>query len=354
MNRGAARRPPPPIPVTYVGGFLGAGKTTLVNRMLRDPAFAGTLVIVNEFGEIAIDHDLIERATDGIVLLPSGCLCCSVRGDLVATLEDLLRRLDNRRMAPFGRVIIEPTGLADPVGALQVLFRHPYLSQRFRLDGVVCVVDAVNAGAMLADSPEALGQIVAADRLVLSKSDLAGDPGRLAALRARLARLAPGVPVLDANDPSFALSQLVGLAPDGRLDAAGLSAFLDAAADPAETGQAHVNVRSFTLSAEEPIEALQLDLFLDVLRTWAGPNLLRVKGIIGLAEQPDKPVLVQAVRHLIHPPVGLPGWPGPDRRTRLVFIVRDIDPTFVARLFDAFRLGLPVGAAGPPGKRHAT
>jgi G3E family GTPase len=355
MSAGATRRPPAAVPVTYVAGFLGAGKTTLINQLLRDGAFAGTLVIVNEFGEIALDHDLIETATDGVVLLPSGCLCCAVRGDLVATLEDLLRRLDNGRIPPFTRVVIEPTGLADPVGALQVLFRHPYLALRFRLDGVVCVVDAVNAAGMLDDSPEAILQIVAADCIVLSKTDLVGASAQVAVLRDRLGELAPGIPVLDSSDPSFMPSALIGLVPDSHVDAARLFGFLGEApaATAAVASARHGNVRSFTLTADEPIGALQLDLFLDVLKTWAGPNLLRVKGIVGLAEHPEAPVLIQAARHLVHPLVELKGWPSADRRTRLVFIVRDIDPVFIARMFDSFRQG-SAGATIPPPKRHAT
>src|SRR6476661_3090455 len=167
------------IPVTVNTGFLGAGKTTLLNRLLRDPALADTVVIVNEFGEIGLDHLLVETASDGMILLAAGCLCCTVRGDLIATLEDLLRKRDNGRIAPFKRVVIETTGLADPAPILHAILYHPYLSLRYALAGVVTLVDAVNGAATLDGHEEAVKQVAMADRLVLTKTDLAGDGAAL-------------------------------------------------------------------------------------------------------------------------------------------------------------------------------
>src|SRR5580700_8620718 len=181
------KRPPAPFPLTVVTGFLGAGKTSLLNALLRDPALAATLVIVNEFGEIGLDHLLVERLDGDMLLMRSGCLCCSIRGDLIAILEDILRRRDNGRIAPFQRVMIETTGLADPAPILHTIMRHPYLMLRFRVDGVVTLVDTANGNATLGAHREAVKQAAMADRLVLSKTDLlTAGSGVLRDLRARL------------------------------------------------------------------------------------------------------------------------------------------------------------------------
>ncbi len=192
------RKPPAPLPLTIITGFLGAGKTSLLNFLLRDPAAADTLVIINEFGEIGLDHLLVERAETDMLVMTSGCVCCTIRGDLIATLEDILRRRDNGRIAPFNRVIIETTGLADPAPVLHTVVLHPYLALRFRLAGVVTVVDAVNGSATLDAHEEAVKQAAMADRLVLSKTDLLADAdGGVRDLRARLATLNPGAVLLD-------------------------------------------------------------------------------------------------------------------------------------------------------------
>jgi G3E family GTPase len=342
--KSAARRPGPPLPLTVLTGFLGAGKTTLLNRLLKDPALSQTAVIINEFGEIGLDHLLVEHIEDGVMLLSTGCLCCTLRGDLVDTLEKLLRGLDNGRMS-FNRVIIETTGLADPAPVLHTAMVHPYLVMRFRLDGVVTVVDAVNGAATLDAHPEAVKQVAVADRIVLTKTDLIDTPERreaLAALRRRLAALNPAAPAIEADAAS--VPQLIDCGlydPAAKIPDVKRWLTDEAYAHPHDHHHHDVNrhdarIRAFTLASERAISSSAFEMFLDLVRSMHGPNLLRVKGIVKIAETPDAPIVIHGVQHVFHPPVTLAQWPGDDHRTRLVFIVNDTDPRQIEDLFNAF------------------
>ena len=345
MSQAAARRPPPPMPLAVITGFLGAGKTTLLNRLLRDPALADTVVIINEFGDIGLDHLLIEKVDGDLLLLQSGCLCCTMRGDLINTLEDLLRRRDNGRIAPFRRVLIETTGLADPAPVLHTLMSHPYLLLRYRLDSVITLVDAVNGAATLDAHMEAVKQVAVADRLVLAKTDLVDDPARLAALKQRLAALNPAAPQLDAARGEADAASLLDAGlydPDGKIP--DVRKWLNAEAFAHHHDHRHAqdvnrhdaHIRAFCLTSAIALPPAGFDLFLQLLREAHGPSLLRVKGLVALSDDPARPAVIHGVQHVFHPPVRLAHWPSADHSTRIVFILRDLEPRFVEAFWAAF------------------
>jgi G3E family GTPase len=284
--------------------------------------------------------------------MASGCLCCTIRGDLVATLEDLLRRRDNDRINPFNRIMIETTGLADPAPILHTIMYHPYFMLRFRLDGVISVVDAINGDAILDRHPEAVKQAAVADRIVITKTDLLSDDDpKLAALRARLAALNPTAVQLDAAKGEATPAKLLNAGlydpdkknPDVRrwLNAEALD---EHAHEHHHHDHAHahdvnrhdVRIRAFALRHPAPVASATVDLFFELLRSAHGAHLLRVKGIIALADDPSRPLVVHGVQHIFHPPVRLDAWPDEDHTTRIVFILYDMEPSFIEGMWKAF------------------
>ena len=345
----------PPIPVAVLTGFLGAGKTTLLNFLLKDAFLANAAVIINEFGDVGIDHLLVERADENIVEMASGCLCCTIRGDLIDTLHNLLQRRDAGSIKPFDRIVIETTGLADPAPVLHSVMSEPTLLARCRLEGVITVVDAFNGMATLDAHAEAVKQVAVADRIVLTKVDLLeGREGEdmLFAIIGRLRQLNPAARLLTTHRNEATAERLftVGLF-DPTKKTPDVRAWL--AAESYEKRHHHhhdvsrhdAHIRSFSFSEERPISAAGLELFLELLKSYHGANMLRMKGIVKVSGDPTRPVVLHGVQHVFHPPVRLPGWPDGDERTRLVFIVKDIDKATIEGLFRAFTDQITGGAA---------
>ena len=333
------------IPVTLLTGFLGSGKTTVLNHVLKQPEMAATAVIVNEFGEIGLDHLLVERASEDVVLLNSGCLCCTVRGDIVDTLTNLFVDRVKGKVPFFTRVAIETTGLADPAPILHPLMTDPIVAARYMLDGVVTTVDAVNGSRTLDQQPEAVKQAAVADRLLLTKTDLTA-PAAREEIEMRLKALNPSAPIVSAAqgavDPALLFN--IGFY-DPATKSADVARWLRAEAFGTDHAHEHehadVNrhddrIRAFCVTRERPISWAALSAWLDGLAAMRGEDLLRLKAIVALSDRPDQPVVLHGVQHLFHPPVLLPEWPSDDHRTRMVFITRDLPRDAIETTLAAF------------------
>jgi len=338
-------------PVNLITGFLGSGKTTLLKRMLQSPLLADTAVLINEFGEVGLDHDLLERIDDNMVLLQSGCLCCTIRGELSAAIRDLHDRRGRGAIPPFKRLVIESTGLADPLPILTTVTADPVLRHHFRLGLVITTVDAVNGMGQLGRQPESLKQAAVADRIILTKTDIADAPPT-AMLIARLRRLNPLAPLHLSTDESLDPAALLGhdlydveskSMEVRRWFEAELTALQHADHDHRHKHDANrhgADIEAFALTFERPIDWTAFGLWLSMLLNRHGENILRVKGILAI-EGEAAPVAVHGVQHLVHPPIHMARWPGADRRTRIVFICKGLDPAAIRRSFAAFVLKTP-------------
>ncbi len=329
------------IPVTLITGFLGSGKTTLISKLVRHADMQRVAVVINEIGEIGIDHDIVSMSSENIALLANGCICCSVRTDLQETLRDLFARRRVGQVADFDRVIIETTGLADPAPVVQTLSSDTLLAAQFRLDGLVTLVDAVNGAGQLASHGESIKQIALADKVFITKSDLA-EPKTIEELKTAIQQINPGAGMQMLHQGKIEPSALTGLGlTSARAGPQTLSFLGESLLGDGSGGERRLlaksaihdgAIRTLSLRFDKPFTWAAFSSAMELLTTLRGPDMLRVKGIVNVE---GAPVVVQGVQHLFHAPVTLDRWPSADQDSRLVFITRHIEERTIRNLLEA-------------------
>lgn len=363
------------IPVTLLTGFLGSGKTTVLNHLVQQPELSDALVIINEFGEMALDHMLVAHSTENLMMeMSSGCLCCSIRGDLVKTLKDMTWRFSRDGQRWFRRILIETTGLADPAPIIHTLMTHPQIAPKYRLDGIVATIDLAAGSNTLDQHQEAIKQVAMADALLLTKSDLTTDEQR-AQLLSRLEGINPAASRWEVHNGIIAPEQILDL---GLFSASGKTPDVErwlkeevytepdhAEAEPPihhdhshhdhhDHGHGHTHqhgdshhhhhdvnrhddhIKAFCFVVEEPIATDLLSEWLDLLMEFVGTRILRVKAILNIVGS-EQPVVLHGVQHIFHSPVTLSAWPSEDRRSRLVFITQNVGRDVIEKTFRAFQ-----------------
>ena len=318
------------IPVTVITGFLGSGKTTLLSSILKKKEMQKTAVIINEFGEIGLDHALIEHTDENIVELQSGCICCTIQGDLNKTLIDLFDKMMNGKVSSFNRILIETTGLANPVPIIHTLMSSIELIRIYSLDGVITVVDSINGEKTLDLHEESLKQLALAEKIILSKTDIV-DKDEIKSLVYRIKEINPVSQIIFSKFGNIPLEEIFGLgAYDPYKKSADVKNWLAAEKYKDKKHHHHhdvnrhnENIRAFSMMSENPVNMIAFSFFRDMITAALGANLLRMKGIVNIAGE-ERPAVIHGVQHIFHPVQWLETWPDNDRRTKLVFITQNI------------------------------
>lgn len=337
------------IPITVITGFLGSGKTTLLSALLKQEAMANTAVIINEFGEIGLDHAFIEHTEENIVELQSGCICCTIRDDLNKTLLELASKIATKQISPVNRLVIETTGLADPVPIVHTLMVSHELQQFYKLDGVVTLVDAANGEHTLDTQIESVRQVALAERIILSKTDLTDSKTKESLIK-RLKAINPPVSIIPSNHGNVSASMLFDLGTynvyDKSQDVKDWLAAEQYEDDDKHDHENHShhhhdvnrhgdNIEAFALTSDQPVSEVTFEFFITMLMAMLGPDVLRVKGIINISGE-SRPAVIHGVQHIFHPVQWLDSWPDDDRQTKLVFIMRNNQREQVETIFESF------------------